>query len=163
MKTHRLAGTCYDYASSPYLTALGTEFPDITAGLYDGDFTKTLERAQRDKHEWVLAELGFRSGQRILDIGCGWGPMLNAIRDRGGHGVGFTLSDKQVEYCRKRGLEALFVDWKDANMSDYPAFDGIVSIGALEHFCSPDEYFQGEQEEIYRQFFAFCHKCLRNG
>lgn len=51
MKTQRLAGKCYDYCSDAYLAALQTEFPDITAALYDGDFPKTLEQAQRDKHE----------------------------------------------------------------------------------------------------------------
>lgn len=161
MKTHRLAGTYYDYFSDAYLAALQMDFPDITAGLYDGDFSKSLEWAQRDKHEWVLAGIGFQAGQRILDIGCGWGPMLNAIRKRGGRGIGITLSQKQVEYCRARGLEVSFADWKDADMSGYPAFDGIVSIGAFEHLCSSEEYRRGEQEEIYRQFFAFCHNCLK--
>lgn len=163
MKTHRLAGTCYDYASDAYLAALRMEFPDITAGLYDGDYSKTLEQAQRDKHAWVLAGIGFRPGQRVLDIGCGWGPMLNAIRNQGGRGIGLTIAEKQVAYCKARGLEVFFADWKDADISDYPAFDAVVSIGALEHFCSAEEYRQGKQEEIYQRFFAFCHSCLKPG
>lgn len=146
-----------------YWLTINDEFPDITAAFYNGDFSKTLAQAQRDKHQWVLSGIGFRPGDRVLDIGCGWGPMLEAIRKQAGHGVGFTISERQVRYCKKRGLEVRFQDWKDADAQSYGEFDGIVSIGAFEHFCSPQEYRDGGQERIYQQFFVFCHQLLKEG
>ncbi|MFO7901287.1 MAG: class I SAM-dependent methyltransferase [Pirellulaceae bacterium] len=163
MKTDRLAGTCYDYDSNLYLAALRTDLPDITAAFYNGDFSLTLEQAQQAKHRWVLDGLGFAPGQTLLDVGCGWGPMLQAIREAVGHGIGLTLSRAQVDYCRGHGLDAEFADWKDADMSRYPVFDGIVSIGAFEHFCSREEYAAGQQERIHGDFFRFCHGCLKDG
>ena len=162
MKTPVTAGTCYDYANNYWLKING-DFPDITAAFYDGDFSKALSQAQKNKHKWVLHGIDFKSGDRVLDIGCGWGPMLAAVREQSGRGVGFTISDLQVQYCRKRGLEVYFEDWKDADVKRYGRFDGIVSIGAFEHFCSPEEFKKGVQESIYKQFFCFCHHMLKDG
>lgn len=160
MKTPRSAGACYDYAND-YWLAINEEFPDITAAFYNGDFTKTLNQAQKDKHLWVLNGIGFKAGDRILDIGCGWGPMLTAIKKRGGRGVGFTISERQIHYCRNRGLEVYFQDWKKAEVQKYGKFDGIVSIGAFEHFCSPKEFQNGQQKIIYERFFNFCHNVMK--
>jgi len=97
MKTPITAGSCYDYANDYWLKING-DFPDITAAFYNGNFSKTLNQAQRDKHEWVLNGIDFKPGDRILDIGCGWGPMLAAVREQSGKGVGFSISDLQVRY-----------------------------------------------------------------
>ncbi len=162
MKTPITAGSCYDYANDYWLKING-DFPDITAAFYNKNFSKTLNQAQNDKHKWVLSGIDFKPGDRILDIGCGWGPMLAAVKAQNGRGVGFTISDLQVRYCRKRGLEVYAEDWKDADVKQYGKFDGIVSIGAFEHFCSPEEFKDGIQERIYRQFFSFCHHMLKEG
>jgi cyclopropane-fatty-acyl-phospholipid synthase len=162
MKTPITAGSCYDYAND-YWLKINDDFPDITAAFYNGNFSKTLRQAQRDKHKWVLSGIEFKPGDRVLDIGCGWGPMLAVIREQSGRGVGFTISDLQVQYCRNRGLEVYSEDWKDADVIQYGQFDGIVSIGAFEHFCSPEEFKKGIQERIYKQFFSFCHHVLKEG
>jgi len=158
--TPRTAGSCYDYANDYWLN-INEDFPDITAAFYDRDFSKTLTQAQTAKHEWILKGIDFEPGRRILDIGCGWGPMLAAIRAKGGKGIGFTISEKQVQYCTEKGLEVYFEDWKDADAKRYGEFDAIVSIGAFEHFCSPEEYIKGRQEKIYEQFFRYCHQMLK--
>lgn len=160
MKTPRIAGSCYDYIND-FWTTINNEFPDITAAFYNGDFSKSLEQAQKDKHDWVLEGICFEKDDRVLDIGCGWGPILNAIREREGLGIGFTISKKQVEYCRKKRLETYLQDWKNANYK-YGKFDGIVSIGAFEHFCSVEEYKESKQKEIYDQFFRYCYDSLQN-
>lgn len=153
----------YDWLDRFQELRLG-KFADITAAFFDGDFSKTLDQAQKDKHAWVLEGIGASgSGKRVLDIGCGWGPMLKALADAGGAGVGLTLASAQVEYCRRNGLDARPLDWKEARVEDLGGFDGVVSIGAFEHFCSEEEYNSGQQEAIYRRFFDFSASVLQPG
>src|SRR4051812_31576484 len=68
------------------------ELADFSGAKYDGDFSMTLEQAQRRKHEYVAQAIGIESGRRVLDLGCGWGPLLNFIRSEGATGLGVTLS-----------------------------------------------------------------------
>lgn len=162
MATLEEISATYDYMDDYFRLSLG-ESADITCALYNGDFSKTLEQAQADKHAFVLDALGCTSGSTILDIGCGWGPMLRAIRDRGGHGVGLTLSPKQAEACRRHGLDARLLDWNDIDPGTFGQVDGVVCIGAFEHFASPDDQVNGRQDEVYDRFFRLCHALLRPG
>jgi cyclopropane-fatty-acyl-phospholipid synthase len=136
------------------------EHPDITCALYDGDYSKTLEQAQRDKHGYILDGLGFCAGMRMLDVGCGWGPLLSAAKKRGGHAVGLTLSSKQAEACRRSGFEVYVRDWKEVTPETFGGFDAVASVGAFEHFCSEEQYLRGEQGAIYERFFALCAELL---
>ena len=68
------------------------ELADFSGAKYDGDFSLSLEEAQRRKHEYVAEQIGIGPGRRVLDLGCGWGPLLDFTRTRGGTGVGVTLS-----------------------------------------------------------------------
>lgn len=141
-------------------------FPDYTCAFFDGDFTKTLKQAQEDKHAWIFEGLGLGQdlrGKRILDIGCGWGPILHAVQKRGGKAVGLTLSSGQAEFCVRQGLDARLLDYKKANSDELGLFDGIISIGAFEHFCSPEEDQRGEIERVYAHFFELCSKMLKPG
>ena len=52
------------------------ELADFSGAKYDGDFSMTLEQAQRRKHEYVAEQIGIGPGRRVLDLGCGWGPLL---------------------------------------------------------------------------------------
>ncbi|MCH8989943.1 MAG: class I SAM-dependent methyltransferase [Chloroflexi bacterium] len=149
----------YDYLDELIQINLG-KYPDFSNAFYNGDYSLTLEGAQKAKHRYILDGIGFKDGFRVLDIGCGWGPMLNAVRDRGGTAIGITLSPKQVESCRRSGLQAYLHDWKELTVGDFGKFDGIVSVGAFEHFCSTEEYLAGHQSEIYQRFFDLCHDLL---
>jgi len=162
MATQQQMEATYNYMDEIFRTSLG-ETGDITCALYNGDFSKTLAQAQKDKHQYVLDSLNFRAGQRLLDIGCGWGPILQAAKDRGGHGIGLTLSTKQAEACRRNGLEVYAKDYKDITVDTYGGFDGVVSIGAFEHFCSIEEYVAGQQDCVYDKFFKLCHDLLPEG
>jgi len=135
---------------------------DITAAFYDGDYTKSLEQAQKDKHDWILEGINFQKGGRILDIGSGWGPMLKTIKERGGKGVGLTLSSSQLYVCKKHSLDARLQDYKTTNIRELGKFNGVVSIGAFEHFCSVEEYLEGKRDEIYSNFFKFCNDVLED-
>jgi cyclopropane-fatty-acyl-phospholipid synthase len=130
------------------------ELADFSGAKYDGDFSLTLEEAQRRKHEYVAEGIGLEPGQRILDLGCGWGPLLAFIRERGATGLGVTLSSAQAAACRRHGLDVRLHDAREVTREGFGAFDGVASLGAFEHFCSPDDYHAGRQEEIYGRLFA---------
>ena len=59
------------------------ELADFSGAKYDGDFSLSLEEAQRRKHEYVAEQIGIGPGRRVLDLGCGWGPLLDFVRARG--------------------------------------------------------------------------------
>jgi cyclopropane-fatty-acyl-phospholipid synthase len=130
------------------------ELADFSGAKYDGDFSMTLEQAQRRKHEYVAEQIGIEPGRRVLDLGCGWGGLLNYIRGRGASGVGVTLSEAQLTSCRSHGLDVRLHDARLVTRETFGPFDAVASLGAFEHFCSPDDYEAGRQEEIYRGLFA---------
>ncbi|MGB6424470.1 MAG: class I SAM-dependent methyltransferase [Solirubrobacterales bacterium] len=129
------------------------ELADFSGAKYDGDFSLTLEQAQRRKHEYVAEQIGIGPDRRMLDLGCGWGPLLAFARERGGSGVGVTLSSAQATACRRHGLDVRIDDARALSRESYGGFDAVASLGAFEHFCSPDEFRAGRQEEIYSGIF----------
>ena len=130
------------------------ELADFSGAKYDGDFSLTLEQAQGRKHDYIADQIGIGPGRRLLDLGCGWGALLNFARERGADGTGVALSSAQVAACRKHGLDVHLQDARTVDSDTFGHFDAVASLGAFEHFCSPDEYRAGRQEEIYRQLFA---------
>jgi cyclopropane-fatty-acyl-phospholipid synthase len=130
------------------------ELADFSGAKYDGDFSLTLEEAQRRKHDYVAEQLGLEPGQRVLDLGCGWGGLLNYLRGVGAAGVGVTLSSAQFAACRRHGLDVHLHDARAVDRDTFGPFDAVASLGAFEHFCSPDDHTAGRQEEIYRGLFA---------
>jgi cyclopropane-fatty-acyl-phospholipid synthase len=139
------------------------EMPDFSGAKFDGDFSLSLEQAQRRKHDYVAEQVGIGPGRRLLDLGCGWGPLLAYTRDRGGTGVGVTLSSAQLSACRQQGLEVYLEDARTIDGQRFGRFDAVASLGAFEHFCSPDDYQAGRQEEIYRDLFTRVSSVLAPG
>lgn len=136
------------------------ESADFSGAKYDGDFSLTLEQAQRRKHDFVVEQVGIRPGGRFLDMGCGWGPMLHRIREEGAIGLGLTLSTAQAAACLRNGLDARVQDCRMVSPRTHGQFDGVVSLGAFEHFCSVEEYLTGRQPEVYQQIFRAVHALL---
>jgi cyclopropane-fatty-acyl-phospholipid synthase len=159
MATQGQLEATYDYMDDLFRLSVG-ENADITGAMYGGDFSKTLEQAQNDKHEYILRNIHFTPGMKVLDIGCGWGPLLKAIKQRGGNGIGLTLSAKQAAACRRSGYEVYLRDWKTIDVTTFGPFGGIACVGALEHFCSEEEYLAGQQDQIYAGFFRSCHDLM---
>jgi len=99
----------------------------------------SLEAAQEAKLEMVCAKLGLRAGERVLDVGCGWGSFaLHAAARHDVHVTGITLSAAQAELARRRVAEAGLADRVDIRLVDYreldaEPFDAISSIGMVEH------------------------------
>jgi cyclopropane-fatty-acyl-phospholipid synthase len=102
----------------------------------------TLEEAQRTKLELVCAKLGLQPGDRVLDVGCGWGAFaIHAAREHGAHVTGITLSEPQASLARERAVAAGVGDQVDIRVMDYreiagETFDAIASIGMVEHVGS---------------------------
>jgi cyclopropane-fatty-acyl-phospholipid synthase len=99
----------------------------------------TLEAAQEAKLELTCAKLALEPGQRLLDVGCGWGSFaLHAARRHGVDVVGITISEPQAELARARAAEAGLADRVEIRVADYrelrgERFNAIASIGMVEH------------------------------
>ncbi|MEY2513662.1 MAG: cyclopropane-fatty-acyl-phospholipid synthase [bacterium] len=100
---------------------------------------QTLEEAQRMKLELVATKLALAPGQRVLDVGCGWGSFaIHAATEHGARVVGITLSREQAELARSRVAEAGVADRVEIRFADYREldngpYDAIASIGMVEH------------------------------
>ena len=99
----------------------------------------TLEEAQDAKRELICTKLALQSGERLLDVGCGWGALaIHAAKRHGVSVLGITLSPPQAEEARRRAeaagvadrVEFRVLDWRDLEPSQ---FDAISSIGMSEH------------------------------
>jgi cyclopropane-fatty-acyl-phospholipid synthase len=122
-----------------------------------------LETAQRRKLDFFASELGVR-GKRVLDIGCGWGALLDRFVAAHGlaHGVGLTLSDAQASFANTRHVPG--VDFRVESWVDHrPAqpYDAISCIEMSEHLAS-DRLTADEKVDVYRAFFGRCAEWLRD-
>ncbi|MEY2534621.1 MAG: cyclopropane-fatty-acyl-phospholipid synthase, partial [bacterium] len=103
---------------------------------------QTLEEAQRTKLDLVCTKLRLRPGERLLDVGCGWGSFLrHAVREYGVRATGVTLSEPQAALARRRAEEEGLGDRIDIRVMDWrdlagERFDKIASIGMVEHVGS---------------------------
>lgn len=140
------------------------EAGDYSGAKYDGDFSMTLEEAQRAKHKFIADSLNITKGSRVLDMACGWGPFSNYIvKERGATSIGLTLSRGQAEACKKNGLNVIVKDCRNVKPEDFGTFDAITCIGGLEHFCSVEEWQAGKQEQVYKDFFKTLYDLLPIG
>jgi cyclopropane-fatty-acyl-phospholipid synthase len=142
---------------------------DLSASLYDlfldrdrqyscaywSDPSLSLDQAQTDKKAHIAAKLNLSPGQKVLDIGCGWGGMALYLHQKCGVDVtGITLSEEQLKIARQRAQDAGVADHVRFELIDYRdmrgSFDRIVSVGMFEHVGTPH----------YREFFRICHNLL---
>lgn len=124
----------------------------------------TLEEAQAHKKSHIAAKLLLAPGQRVLDIGCGWGGMaISLARDYGVYVVGITLSKEQFNVASARARAAGLSDLVEFRLCDYRnvsgPFDRIVSIGMFEHVGLPhyDTYFQKIRDLLTPDGVALVH------
>ncbi|MEV4329931.1 cyclopropane-fatty-acyl-phospholipid synthase family protein [Streptomyces sp. NPDC049597] len=127
----------YDVGNDFYELVLGPSMVYSCAYWDEGE--GTLEDAQRDKLDLVCRKLGLATGDRLLDVGCGWGSMaIHAAREYGAQVTGITLSREQAAYARKRIADEGLTDRIEIRVQDYRdvrdgPYDAISSIGMAEH------------------------------
>jgi len=111
IETPAVVVNCYDF--------FDRVFPecglfDLTEGIYSNDSATSYEQAQKNQINWILDEVNCRNGSRILDIGCGYGTLLEAAQERGAEAIGITISPPQVQHCRHGELDARLLDYRES-------------------------------------------------
>ena len=131
---------------------------------------RDLDRAQLEKKAHIAAKLSLKAGQKVLDIGCGWGGMalyLNRVSDV--DVLGITLSEEQLKVARRRAEEAGVADRVRFELIDYRTltgkFDRIVSVGMFEHVGGPSfrAYFAKVRDLLADDGVALIHTIGRMG
>ncbi|MFE4968095.1 class I SAM-dependent methyltransferase [Streptomyces sp. NPDC056660] len=129
----------YDVGNDFYEIVLGPSMVYSCAYWGAVENAESLETAQRDKLELVCQKLDLKPGQRLLDVGCGWGSLaIHAAREHGVSVVGVTLSQEQAAYARKRVADEGLTDRVEIRVQDYRdvrdgPYEAISSIGMAEH------------------------------
>ena len=115
---------------------------------------QTLEQAQEAKLDLIIERLQLKGGERVLEIGCGWGALAERLAREGCHVTGITLSPSQLAYAQNRIQEAGLSDRVDLRLQDYRdltgQFDRIVSIEMIE----------AVGREFWPGYFAKLRNCL---
>jgi cyclopropane-fatty-acyl-phospholipid synthase len=147
----------YDIGN-PFYRLWLDESMNYSSALFDGDPARSMPQAQHAKVQRALQQVALQPGQRLLEIGCGWGAVAEAAATMGAQVTGVTLSDEQLAYARQRlaqrGLDARadlrLQDYRD--ITDEP-FDAIVSI----------EMFEAVGREYWESYFRQVSARLKPG
>ncbi|HET6152163.1 MAG TPA: cyclopropane-fatty-acyl-phospholipid synthase family protein [Marmoricola sp.] len=146
----------YDVSNRFYEMVLGPSMTYTCACYPDAD--ATLEEAQFHKYDLVCKKLDLQPGQRLLDLGCGWGGMVrHAVQHYGVTALGVTLSAEQASWAQQRIKEEGLDDRAEVRHLDYrdvteTGFDAISSIGLTEHIGLAN----------YPAYFAFVRDHLKS-
>lgn len=146
---------------------------DFTDGKYTDDQNdrQAYLAAQRRQADYLLDEINCTRGSRILDIGCGYGRILEMAGARGAAATGLTISPPQLADNRGRGLDVRLCNYRslfqgdDVGSRDHweHSFDGLVANGSLEHFVQAEQAAEGMTEAIYSEFFQICRRLVATG
>lgn len=146
----------YDVSNRFYELVLGPSMT-YTCAVYPHP-DATLEEAQENKYRLIFDKLRLAPGDRLLDVGCGWGGMVRYAARRGVRAIGATLSAEQAKWAQRRIDEEGLGDLAQVRHSDYrdvaeTGFDAVSSIGLTEHIGVKN----------YPAYFGFLKSKLRTG
>lgn len=144
-----VSNTFYEYVLGPSMTYTCACYPQVEA---------SLEEAQDNKYRLVFEKLRLKPGDRLLDVGCGWGGMVRYAARRGVHVVGATLSAEQAAWAQRAIAEQGLSELAEVRHTDYrdigeSGFDAVSSIGLTEHIGVHN----------YPSYFRFLQSKLRSG
>jgi cyclopropane-fatty-acyl-phospholipid synthase len=148
----------YDIGN-PFYRLWLDETMNYSSALFEGDFNKPMGEAQRAKVRRAIQECELQPGQRLLEIGCGWGALAEcATVEFGARVTGVTLSTEQLEFARERLARAGQAERADLRLQDYrdiqdEPFDAIASI----------EMFEAVGREYWGSFFTTLSSRLKPG
>jgi len=147
----------YDLGNAFYTLWLD-ETMNYSSAWFEGDHTKPLAQAQAAKLRRAIAATGVQPGQRLLEIGCGWGAVAESAATDGIDVVGLTLSTEQLAWARARLVHAGVAQHADLRLQDYRdvpdgPFDAVVSI----------EMFEAVGREYWDAYFQTVHQQLKRG
>ena len=144
-----VSNTFYEWVLGPSMTYTCACYPHADA---------TLEEAQANKYRLVFDKLRLKAGDRLLDVGCGWGSMVRYAGRRGVKTTGITLSAEQAAWAQKAIAEEGLTELAEVRHGDYreikeTQFDAVSSIGLTEHIGIAN----------YSAYFRFLRSKLRTG
>ena len=147
----------YDIGN-PFYRLWLDESMNYSSALFDGDLSRSTTVAQHAKVQRALREVALQPGQRLLEIGCGWGAVAEAAAAMGAQVTGVTLSDEQLDYARERLQQRGLAERADLRLQDYrdiadEPFDAIVSI----------EMFEAVGREYWDSYFQQVRQLLKPG
>ena len=148
----------YDLGN-PFYRLWLDETMNYSSALFEGDVSRPTAAAQAAKVRRALGECGVQGGQRLLEIGCGWGALAElAAGEIGARVTGVTLSEEQLAFARERMQRHGLQDLTDLRLQDYrdiedEPFDAIVSI----------EMFEAVGREYWGGFFELLQRRLKPG
>ncbi len=168
IRARRNAAAHYDIGNDLYRLFLDTDMQYSCAYFPEG--TETLEQAQLAKKRHIAAKLRLAPGQRVLDIGCGWGGMaLYLAQVAEVEVLGVTLAEEQLALARERAEAAGLGDRVRFALQDYRSvaedFDRIVSVGMFEHVgvAQMPTYFRTVRNRLTEDGVALIHSIMRMG
>ncbi|HEX6372626.1 MAG TPA: cyclopropane-fatty-acyl-phospholipid synthase family protein, partial [Longimicrobium sp.] len=132
-------GIRYHYDAGNDFYALFLDERMVYSCAYFAAADEDIHTAQARKLEHICRKLRLKPGERLLDIGCGWGGLvIHAAREHGVHAVGVTLSERQAELAGQRVRDAGLQDRVRIELGDYrdladASFDKVSSVGMFEH------------------------------
>jgi len=138
----------YDLPPEFYRIFLDSRYAAYTCGIFDAPGI-SLEEAQRRKFEILVRKLRPGPGDRIFELGSGWGAFLTFAKENGLNASGMALSREQIEHCHKRGLDVVYGD--AAGGLPGPV-DRLLAVGMFEH-C----------KDKRGQILAECFRALKTG
>jgi cyclopropane-fatty-acyl-phospholipid synthase len=146
----------YDLSNAFYALFLDPEM--VYSCAYFRDWNNDLATAQRDKLDMICRKLRLKPGERLLDVGCGWGALVcHAARHYGAQAYGVTLAQEQYAYAKEKIARLGLDDKVTILLRDYSTIDGsfdkIASIGMFEHVGAAN----------YPKYFQTIHRLLKPG
>ncbi len=146
----------YDIGNAFYQLWLDSSWT-YSSALFNGDFSLSLEEAQQRKYQRIIDTLGLKAGDKVLEIGCGWGGFALHAARLGIHVRGITISPSQLAIAQQRVATEKLGDLAQLELCDYRdlqgEYDAVVSI----------EMFEAVGEKFWQGYFATVQKCLKSG